>query len=258
MFDDDAVRVSAMLDLTLTGKDCGEEKRAPMCGIPYHAAEGYIAKLVSMGEKVAICEQLTPAKQGELVKRDVVRIVSAGTVINSEMIDDKSNNFILSICYKDKTFSISWADITTGDFLVKTINDENAVSKVVDLLVRINPAEIISDLYCYELFNKIPLVEHGVLPKFNLYTESEFDFYNAESTIKKHFKVANLSAFNLPNELVRPSTTSISLDKILTIPSSAPKLFKPLTTLLKIFTNFVPASTIAFTISELIKSYQNS
>lgn len=202
MFDDDAVRVSAMLDLTLTGKDCGEEKRAPMCGIPYHAAEGYIAKLVSMGEKVAICEQLTPAKQGELVKRDVVRIVSAGTVINSEMIDDKSNNYILAISYKENKFFIAWADITTGDFLVKTIDEENAVSKVVDLLVRINPAEIISDLYCYEIFNKLPLVEHGVLPKFNLYTESEFDFYNAESTLKKHFKVANLSAFNLSNDLV--------------------------------------------------------
>lgn len=201
MFDDDAVKVSGMLDLTLTGKDCGEEKRAPMCGIPYHAAEGYIAKLVSMGEKVAICEQLTAPKKGELVKRDIVRIVSAGTVINNEMIDEKSNNYILSIASKGKSFSVSWADITTGDFFVKSIAGENAVSNVVDLLVRINPAEIISDICSEQIFNKLPLVEHGILPKFSLYTESEFDYFNAETTLKKHFKVANLSSFNLNDDL---------------------------------------------------------
>lgn len=209
MFDDDAVKVSAMLDLTLTGKDCGEDKRAPMCGIPFHAAEGYIAKLVSLGEKVAICEQLSQPKARELVKRDVVRIVTAGTVINSEMIDEKSNNFIACICTNDESYSISWADITTGEFMVKSITGENTLSKVIDLLVRINPAEIISDIASESLFNKIPLVEHGVLPKFNLYTESEFDFYNAENTLKKHFNLASLSCFNLQNDLAVSSSGAL-------------------------------------------------
>jgi len=101
MFFDDAVKVSEMLDLTLTGRDCGDNKRAPMCGVPFHAADTYIAKLVAQGEKVAICEQLSEPKSGkELVKRDVVKIVTAGTIINNELIDDKLNNFLGSVYIK--------------------------------------------------------------------------------------------------------------------------------------------------------------
>ena len=97
MFFDDAIKVSSLLELTLTGRDCGLEERAPMCGIPFHAADSYIAKLVSLGEKVAICEQLTTPKKGELVQRDVIKVVTAGTVTNNELIDDKSNNFIVHL-----------------------------------------------------------------------------------------------------------------------------------------------------------------
>ena len=97
MFFDDAVKASKLLDLTLTGRDCGLEERAPMCGIPFHAADTYIAKLVSLGEKVAICEQLSDPSAGEkLVKRDVVKIITAGTVTNNELIDERVNNFLCS------------------------------------------------------------------------------------------------------------------------------------------------------------------
>ena len=100
MFFDDAVKASKLLDLTLTGRDCGLPERAPMCGVPFHAADLYISKLVSMGEKVAICEQLTQATGGkELVKRDVVKIVTAGTITNNELIDEKSNNFLGSVYF---------------------------------------------------------------------------------------------------------------------------------------------------------------
>ncbi|MBO5066937.1 MAG: DNA mismatch repair protein MutS, partial [Clostridia bacterium] len=114
MFFDDAIKASSLLDLTLTGRDCGLEERAPMCGIPFHAADMYISKLVSLGEKVAICEQLTQPGGKELVKRDVIKIVTAGTVTNNELIDDKSNNFLASVYIKNNKFAISWVDITTG------------------------------------------------------------------------------------------------------------------------------------------------
>ena len=119
MFFDDAIKASSLLELTLTGRDCGLEERAPMCGVPFHAADSYIAKLVSMGEKVAICEQLTSPTGKDLVVRDVVKIVTAGTVTNNELIDDKTNNFIASVYCLDDKFALSWADITTGEFFVR-------------------------------------------------------------------------------------------------------------------------------------------
>ena len=102
MFFEDAVNVSRELELTLTGKDCGQEERAPMCGIPYHAAETYISRLISKGYKVAICEQLEDPKQAKgIVKRDVIRVVTPGTVIEANLLEDKKNNYIMSI-YKNE------------------------------------------------------------------------------------------------------------------------------------------------------------
>ena len=129
MFFEDAIKASSLLDLTLTGRDCGLEERAPMCGIPFHAADVYISKLVSLGEKVAICEQLTTPSGGkELVQRDVVKIVTAGTVTNNELIDEKTNNFLGSVYIKDDKIAFAWADITTGEFSVRDFNGENAIS----------------------------------------------------------------------------------------------------------------------------------
>ena len=198
MFFDDAIKASSLLDLTLTGRDCGLEERAPMCGIPFHAADAYIAKLVSLGEKVAICEQLTPAGK-ELVKRDVVKIVTAGTVTNNELIDEKCNNFLGSIFIDDKKVAFAWADITTGEFSVRSFIGDKSISELLDTLVRINPAEIISNDKASELFKDAPLVVHGVLPKFCAFTESEYNFNNAENTLKKQFNVLNLNVFGLEN-----------------------------------------------------------
>ena len=199
MFFDDAVKASSLLDLTLTGRDCGLEERAPMCGIPYHASETYIAKLVSMGEKVAICEQLTEPTKGALVQRDVVRIVTAGTIIENELIDDKKNNFIASVYLNDDLASISWADITTGEFFVKTFTT-SCMEGVIDSLVKIAPVEIISNESAYDVFNQIPLVKHGVLPKFNLYNEYCFKPQNAIKTLKDHFSVLTLEPFGIEND----------------------------------------------------------
>ena len=117
MFYDDAIIASKELEITLTGKDCGQEERAPMCGIPFHSADGYIAKLVEKGYKVAICEQVEDPKQAKgIVKRDVIRVVTPGTVLDNTVLDETKNNYILCI-YGDKNgYGLSVCDVTTGEF----------------------------------------------------------------------------------------------------------------------------------------------
>ena len=117
MFFDDALTASKELEITLTGKNCGLEERAPMCGIPYHAVDGYLTKLVSKGYKVAICEQVEDPKQAKgLVKREVTRIVTPGTNLNVQSLEENQNNFLMSIAYFPNKTGISVADVTTGDY----------------------------------------------------------------------------------------------------------------------------------------------
>ncbi|MDF2673298.1 MAG: mutS, partial [Clostridiales bacterium] len=118
MFFEDAEVASRELELVLTGRDCGLEKRAPMCGIPYHAAEGYIARLIEKGYKVAICEQVEdPALAKGIVKREIIKIVTPGTVIDATMLDEKRNNYLGCLFIEENRFSISVCDISTGMFL---------------------------------------------------------------------------------------------------------------------------------------------
>ena len=125
MFFEDAKLVSKELELTLTGKDCGLDERAPMCGIPYHAVDGYLNRLVSNGHKVAICEQVEDPKLAKgLVKREVIRIVTPGTNMNAQALDESKNNYIMCIvCTADK-YGISIADISTGDYLVTEVENQ--------------------------------------------------------------------------------------------------------------------------------------
>lgn len=117
MFFEDAKIASRELDLVLTGRDCGQDERAPMCGVPFHSADNYIAKLVSRGYKVAICEQLEdPATTKGLVKRDVIRIITPGTVIEGNMLEDGVNNYLCSVFFNGKTAGLCFADISTGEF----------------------------------------------------------------------------------------------------------------------------------------------
>lgn len=145
MFFEDAKEVSQLLDLTLTGRDCGLEERAPMCGIPFHAADTYIAKLVSLGKKVAICEQLTEPTPGKgMVERDVIRVVSAGTLIEDSLLDEKENNYIACVYQEEEKCAVAWADITTGEFYVCDYEGERAVQDSLECLSRLSPAEIIA------------------------------------------------------------------------------------------------------------------
>ena len=146
MFFDDAILASKELEITLTGKDCGLPERAPMCGIPFHAAETYTAKLIEKGYKVAICEQLEdPAKCKGIVKRDVIRVITPGTVIESNMLNEKENNYIMSIYQKGLYYGISVCDMTTGDFYASDIKETNNFQILLDEIARYNPVEIITN-----------------------------------------------------------------------------------------------------------------
>ncbi len=201
MFFDDAVKVSALLDLTLTGRDCGLKERAPMCGIPFHSADTYIAKLVSLGEKVAICEQLTaPGDAPGLVERDVVRIISSGTVTEDQMIDESSNNYIVSIFKEKDSVACAWADITTGDFYAQTFTYSVDLSDLCDLLIKINPAEIICNKESYDASLDLAIVKHNVVPKFSLYKEYAYGLNSAKNNLLNQFNVRSLQAYLIEDQ----------------------------------------------------------
>ena len=144
MFFDDAIQVSRELELTLTGKDCGLEERAPMCGIPHHAAETYIARLIAKGYKVAICEQLEDPKTTKgIVKRGVIKIVTPGTVVESNMLEERKNNYIMAIYKTGIYFGIAVSDISTGEFYASQIKETNNFALLLDEISRFAPSEII-------------------------------------------------------------------------------------------------------------------
>ena len=144
MFFDDAITASRELELTLTGKDCGQEERAPMCGIPHHAAEIYVSRLINKGYKVAICEQLEdPKKAKGIVKRGVIRVVTPGTLVDSNMLEERKNNYIMAIYKSGIYFGISICDISTGEFYASEIKDNDNFSMLLDEIARYTPSELV-------------------------------------------------------------------------------------------------------------------
>ena len=146
MFFQDAITASRELDLILTAKNTGKDMdKAPMCGVPYHAIQSYIARLIANGHKVAVCEQLTePTKGSKIVERDVVRIITPGTVIDDEMLEGQKNNYLLSVFKNGEKIGISYVDITTGQFDV-ALYEDNLEQEISDLIARINPSEVIGN-----------------------------------------------------------------------------------------------------------------
>ncbi len=199
MFFEDAVEVSRLLELTLTGKDCGMEERAPMCGIPYHAADGYIAKLVSFGKKVAICEQISDPKTAgrNLVERDVVRIVSAGTVIEEDFLDATRNNYIACAFKTEESVALAWADITTGEFLAEEFKGKNAVEEAIGQLMKLSVAEVICNEAMLLQSKDVKEVRHGMLPAFSCYMPWAFNVKHAEKNLLEQFKSLSLAAFGI-------------------------------------------------------------
>ncbi len=212
MFFEDAIKASKLLDLTLTGRNYGKDERAPMCGVPYHAADTYIAKLVSMGEKVAICEQLSEPKKGDVVKRDIVKIVTAGTITENSLLDENKNNFILAISQIDTEFSLSWADITTGEFFAMELPNNAENSIIFDLLSKINPSEIICNQKIFQRFYNLKEITSGQYPKFSLYKEWAFNPTHAETTLKNHFNISNLTSFGIENSNIIISSSGALIE----------------------------------------------
>ena len=172
MFFDDAILASRELEITLTGKDCGQEERAPMAGVPHHAAEMYIAKLVAKGYKVAICEQLSDPKTTKgIVERGVIRVVTPGTIVESNMLEERKNNYIMSIYKAGIYFGISVCDISTGEFYSAEIKDTQNFPMVLDEIARYAPSELVINSMlanCNEEIDKIKeRFENIYITKYN-------------------------------------------------------------------------------------------
>ena len=198
MFFDDAIKVSKLLDLTLTGRDCGLAERAPMCGVPFHAADTYIAKLVAAGEKVAICEQLTEPKAGKgLVERDVIRVVSAGTLIDEGMLDENTNNYIACVYKEDTHCAVAWTDITTGEFCAQEFVGEKSVEDVIGHLLKIGAVEIICNEEALLATKGLKEVRHNLLPPFSCYLPWAFNVKHAEKNLLTQFGAASLAAYGI-------------------------------------------------------------
>lgn len=195
MFFDDAVTTSRELELTLTGKDCGLTERAPMCGVPYHAAEVYINRLVAKGYKVAICEQMEDPKEAKgMVRREVIRVVTPGTNLNTQALDETKNNYIMAVVYLSNRFGIAIADVTTGDFMVTEVDK---IRTLLDEVYKFSPAEII----CNEAFcmSGVDLDEIKNRLNISLYPLESwyFDDDLCTRTLKEHFHVGTLEGLGL-------------------------------------------------------------
>ena len=194
-FFDDAIEMSSVLDLSLTGKDCGNNMRAPMCGIPYHAAEGYIAKLMKLGYSIGICEQLSEPKAGKIVERDVIRIVTPGTVTEDSMLDEKSNNYIACVTFNNNEgFGVAIADVTTGEFNIVECQNLNDLDNII---TRTTPAEIISDELSLKYSNELSSVRLGTVPRFKKYFDWAFVEPRISENLRRQFSENCYSIYEL-------------------------------------------------------------
>ena len=186
MFFDDAKTASEELDLTLTGKDCGQEERAPMCGVPYHSCEAYIARLIEKGHKVAICEQVeNPATAKGLVKRDIIRVITPGTVIEDSMLEESRNNYLAAVAMVSGNAGLCFTDASTGDCHVTLIPPDGLEAAVKDELMRFSPSEV---LVCGELRSNSQELDCAVTER----PAASFDTRRTERIYSEHFGVSEL------------------------------------------------------------------
>ncbi len=194
MFFEDAQTASRELEIVLTGKDCGLEERAPMCGVPYHAVDFYVNKLIEKGYKVAICEQLTdPALSKGLVERDVIRIITPGTVIETSMLPENQNNYIVSLYLEESSIGIAYCDVSTGGFYMMEITEGEWTNQTIDELARLQPGEIITNdaLLLQESFAKRLQSSYYT----QCFSDWAFALDTAQKRLTSHFKVASLEGF---------------------------------------------------------------
>ncbi|WP_228727792.1 DNA mismatch repair protein MutS [Fusibacter ferrireducens] len=211
MFFDDAVVASKALEITLTGRNCGLEERAPLCGIPYHAMEGYLKKLIEKGFKVAICEQVEdPALAKGIVKREVIRVITPGTVIDPDMLDATENNYIAAISMNEQKFGLAYCDITTGTFKTTEILE---VERLIDEIIKIDPSEIITNSQTgIDKALEQSLIDQDMI--LSPYYAHAFGDENAHKVISRIFKVFSVESIGLNDFPVALSATGALLSYI--------------------------------------------
>ena len=188
MFYDDALTASRELELTLTGRDCGQEERAPMCGVPFHSCEGYIAKLVSRGYKVAICEQTEDPKAAKgLVKRDVIRVITPGTVMEQSMLEEGKNNYICCLYSSDKTIGVCFCDISTGELNATEISGKDSYNKLINQLSSYSPKEILLGGKIIEIKQLPSFIKQKLSAGVELLEDEKFGFTLCSKTASEHF-----------------------------------------------------------------------
>lgn len=198
MFFDDAKTASEELDLVLTGRDCGQEERAPMCGVPFHSADNYIAKLVNRGYKVAVCEQLEDPKLVKgLVKRDVVRIITPGTVIEGNMLDDAVNNYLCCICKMDDAAGLCFADVSTAQFHLTAVKGADAEEQIIDQLSTYQPREVLVNSQALDFSGAAKFIKSRLNTKTQLLGDERFDFEGATNLIVETLGKEEIESFSL-------------------------------------------------------------
>lgn len=196
MFFDDAKTASRELELVLTGRDCGQEERAPMCGVPFHAAETYIARLVAKGYKVAVCEQTEDPSQAKgIVTRDVIRIVTPATVTESIMLDESKNNYLACIYLKDDTAGLSFCDVSTGELFVSQVSGFGVQEKIINEMARFSPTELIANEAVAENKTLRTYISRKTDILATVKNEDAFSEYDCREIVEKHFskKLSELS-----------------------------------------------------------------
>lgn len=210
MFFEDAKTASRELEIALTQRDCGQNEKAPMCGVPYHVAENYIGKLVDKGYKVAVCEQVEdPALAKGLVKRDIVRIVTPGTITDGSLLDDKSNNFLVSIYYDDFGLGITYVDNSTGEmYTTEFLSDEdNSYRFIIDELGKTNPSEILCNTRFTLNRKYMKIIKNKINPYINIYEDvNELD-ESMKAKICNLFKVGSLSQLGINEKIYSTLST---------------------------------------------------
>lgn len=198
MFFEDALIASRELEITLTGRDCGLEERAPMCGVPFHVADNYIAKLIDKGYKIAICEQTSvPSESKGIVQRDVVKVITPGTLIDANMLSEKDNNYIMSICMQSEKLGIAFADISTGEFRATELQGNRILDKLIDEITKINPAEIIMNSAIMNEIDIKFLLSTNTNAFVSLYDQNAYRKNKAYKTVTDHFKALTLEGLGL-------------------------------------------------------------
>lgn len=196
MFFEDAITASRELELTLTGRDCGLAERAPMCGVPYHSSENYINRLIEKGYKVAICEQVEDPKDAKgIVKRDVIRVITPGTVTNSSVLEEKKNNYLMSLYESANGYGLSFVDISTGYFVCTQIEGQGVRAKVIDEIAKFMPSEIITnDLKDKTLINTLNNRFNCIVYTFHNWV---YEFELSCKIILEQFNILTLDGFGL-------------------------------------------------------------